>query len=85
MIQLGQKARDVISNFEGVVTGVAEYLTGCRQLLLSRGDDTGRPQGEWFDEDRLDLVDDARVELPGGTSRPAVATGGPQHTPPRRS
>ncbi|EPN30018.1 hypothetical protein A245_46208, partial [Pseudomonas syringae pv. actinidiae ICMP 19096] len=35
MIELGKKARDKISGFEGVITGRAQYLTGCDQYVLS--------------------------------------------------
>jgi hypothetical protein len=51
-LKLGDQARDPISGFEGTVTGRAEYLYGCVQVLLS-GSDDGKPIGEWFDEDRV--------------------------------
>lgn len=57
MINLGATAKDIITGFEGVVTGRASYLTGCDQYLVSpRGDKEAR----WFDEQRLE-VDEFRV------------------------
>ena len=34
-MNLGQKARDKITGFEGTIIGRAEYLTGCTQFCLA--------------------------------------------------
>ena len=52
---IGRKAKDKITGFEGILTGRAEYLTGCDQFLVQPavkkgGDYAG---GQWFDENRL--------------------------------
>jgi hypothetical protein len=54
-IQLGAKAKNVVSGFEGVLTGRAEYLTGCVQWLVSPGvDKDGKVvESHWLDEGRL--------------------------------
>lgn len=52
MIKLGATAKDVITGFEGVVTGRASYLTGCDQYLLSP---RGEKEARWFDGQRLEL------------------------------
>lgn len=46
---------DDVTEFSGVVTGRAEYSTGCRQYLVQPSiDDAGKWQeSHWFDEDRL--------------------------------
>ena len=32
--ELGQKVKDSITGFAGIVTGRAEYITGCHQILV---------------------------------------------------
>lgn len=81
MHQLGKKARDRITGFEGTLTGRAEYLTGCTQYALApRVGDDGKIQAtEWFDEGRIEVVGD-------GIAAAAVAgptNGGPQRDAPR--
>jgi hypothetical protein len=58
MIQLGVTVRDKITGFSGVVTGRAEYISGCTQCLVCPRvkDDGGMQDAHWFDEQRL-LVD----------------------------
>jgi hypothetical protein len=51
MIELGSFAKDRITKFEGVVTGHAEYITGCDQYLVSPQNPDKEPK--WFDEQRL--------------------------------
>jgi len=71
-IKLGDKVQDSISNFEGVVTGIAEYLYGCRQACVvskELGKD-GKTVSTWFDEQRL---------VPAGEAK--ATSGGPQDAP----
>lgn len=56
-IVLGEEYEDRISGFKGVATGIAEYLYGCRQVLLSKSG-TGEVVADWFDEQRL--IDERR-------------------------
>ena len=76
-IQLGNTYVDKLTGFTGVATGHCEYLTGCNQTLLQpRGADPNvRLASEWFDDQRLDLREDARVTLDNsetpGCDRPA--------------
>lgn len=60
MVKLGQKVKDKITKFEGTVTGRAEYLTGCAQVLVvpGIGADGAMRAAEWFDEQRLDVDTD---------------------------
>lgn len=74
-ILMGQKAKDVITGFQGIVTGKAQYITGCEQALLVP---PVKPDGEfvsgnWFDEDRLDLVDPLIPALPKTANGPDTA------------
>ena len=73
--EMGQKVKDVITGFSGVVTGKAQYITGCQQVLVvppvkSDGDSVS---GQWLDEDRLEVVDQSRIELPVTSSGPDMS------------
>lgn len=56
---LGRKAVDKITGFRGVITGHAEYLTGCDQYLIQPKTQGVKndiyPEAHWFDEGRLDI------------------------------
>lgn len=54
---LGKQGTDLITGFSGCITGIAEYLTGCRQfLLMPHGpDSTDLKSGHWFDESRITI------------------------------
>jgi hypothetical protein len=83
---LGLKARDKVTGFEGVVTTVSFDLYGCVQVVLTPGvgkDGTGTiPEGRWFDEKRLRVIDDTPVmkvptfvNVPGPAIKPAMPSG----------
>ena len=78
-ISNGQKVRDTISGFAGTVTGIAEYITGCRQMLvqpeLKENGDFTDPR--WFDEDRLEKLDSKPISL-------EIKTAGPDIPAPRK-
>lgn len=59
-IKLGVTARDKVTKFKGIVTGKCEYLTGCKQSLLvpQVKEDGGYVEGHWFDNDRLEIVEE---------------------------
>lgn len=69
-IKLGSLVRDKITNFTGVVTGHADYLTGCDQYIVQPKceNTTAYPEGKWFDEGRLEVlsVDDVTAEQVAG-------------------
>lgn len=66
--ELGSKAKDVITGFEGVVVARAEYLTGYNQALVqpTHLDNGKKVDCEWFDEQRLQRVDESLVTLDNG-------------------
>jgi len=66
MFELGTTAKDVITGFEGIVTGHVRYMTGCDQYLLQvKMTEKGKkPVPEWFDETRLVAVNKKKVTLP---------------------
>lgn len=55
MIRLGDKVKDSVSGFKGIVTGHARYLTGCDQYLVVAESPDGITisQSAWFNEDQL--------------------------------
>jgi L-rhamnose isomerase len=79
--ELGSTVRDIITSFEGVVTGRCQYLTGCTQYLVQPRGTAKAPAAEsrWLDEAKLSLVPGKkRVELN------ATPNGGPQRLEPPR-
>jgi hypothetical protein len=55
---IGDRVKDKITSFAGIVSGKCEYITGCKQCLVNPpvkadGDVIG---GQWFDEDRLEVL-----------------------------
>ena len=64
-IKLVQTVRDTITGFVGVVTGRAEYLTGCTQCVIvpTLGTDGNFRESCWFDEQRLVVLDAPIITL----------------------
>jgi hypothetical protein len=65
-IKLGQKARDVITGFEGIVLCITQHLTGCNQVCLlpqTLDKDGKRRDGEWFDDSRIQILDKTPLQL----------------------
>lgn len=63
-MKLGVTARDKITGFEGVVTGMAYYLTGCHQVLLQPAMSEGKwVESHWFDLQRLEVTNGEVVVL----------------------
>lgn len=74
MIKLGDRVKDSISGYEGVVIGKAEYLYGCVQILVQPESlqENGKPAASrWMDEQRF-------------TAESKAEAGGPQNSPPIR-
>lgn len=71
---LGLEGRDIITGFTGIITGRADYVTGCRQYCLQPACINGKfEQAQWFDEERVCISADPRARL-GLVSSPS---GGP--------
>lgn len=79
MIDLGQKAKDKITGFEGIITGRASYLYGCDQysLVPTVSQDGKIGDTQWFDEGRIEITGpgisaaSVQVDKPGGPNRDA--------------
>lgn len=74
---IGQKAKDKITGFQGILTGRASYLYGCDQYLINPPVDKEGKIGDacWFDEGRIEILgvgvtaESVSVEKPGGPNR----------------
>ena len=77
-VKLGDKVKDKLTKFTGIVTGRAEYLFGCVQLLVNPGVvKDGEPvAATWVDENRMVLVKSKAVDV-SLTPQQAGVTGGP--------
>ncbi len=55
---MGDKAKDIITGFDGFITCRIEFITGCNQYVLQpRVDKAGNlKEPQQFDENRLELV-----------------------------
>ena len=81
MANLGDKVKDRINGFTGIVTGRAEYLYGCVQVLVAPtviGKDGKHPDSVWLDEDRVAVT---KASVVGSPASAAVRAGGPQAYP----
>lgn len=59
---LGKKARDRVTNFEGIVTSVCFDLYGCVQVVVSPQLKDGKVEdGRWMDAKRLEITDNTPV------------------------
>jgi hypothetical protein len=74
MIELGNKAKDKITGFEGVLTARSQYITGCDQYAITaESEKKGQePVICWFDEGRIEILaesiapEDVQGEKNGG-------------------
>lgn len=74
-LDLGQRVKDTVTGFSGVITARCEYLTGCIQYSVTAEKlENGDSRQNWFDEDRL-------VALKGKINLAVKKNGGPQTTP----
>lgn len=81
-IQLGQRVRDTVSGFEGVVVCRAEWLNGCiRFSVQARVDKDGKlPELQWIDEPQCEALEDPPATNP---IRQPQRMGGPRNDPAR--
>ncbi len=75
-IELGMKAKDKITGFEGIITGHVKYLYGCDQYCLnSEAKDGKLSDSGYFDEGRIEVIgrgilpEEVKGEKNGGENR----------------
>ena len=78
--QLGDLARDKVTGFEGTITSITKFLTGCKQYgLTPLAMDNKVFSPECFDAPRLEILEKESVKTedvsdkkePGGPNRDA--------------
>jgi len=75
--------RDIVTGFTGTGIGYAVYATGCNQVALApRIDKDGkRLDAEWFDIERIEMVEEETVSV---SSSPSGGPSSRSETPPTR-
>jgi hypothetical protein len=57
VIELGLKAKDKITGFEGIITGRSQYLYGCDQYcIVPPAKESKMEDAQWFDEGRIQVL-----------------------------
>jgi hypothetical protein len=82
-VPLGARVKDLISGFTGIATGRTEYLYGCTQICVlpeRLGEKGERIEGEWFDEQRVEVVEERAIPV---STYSSAESGGPQRDAPR--
>ena len=69
MIEFGKTYRDMVTGFEGICTGMVEWLYGCKQFILSpKAENASKKESSsFFYERQLEYLDDGisdKVEAP---------------------
>ena len=64
--KIGDKLKDVVTDFEGICLGISLYATGCVHYGLQgpMAKDGSIPDWVWFDEMRLKLLKEKVVDFP---------------------
>ena len=58
-IELGDRVKDKVTGFKGIVTGITSWLNGCRRIGIQPEKlmTTGKPvEAEWFDEQQVLVI-----------------------------
>lgn len=86
-VELGDKVKDAITGYQGVVMGITAYITGCDHVAVlsqTKKKDDGKPvDWVWFDITRLAVVKKNVVKLPKEETAQRKP-GGPQPEAPQR-
>ena len=61
--EIGSKVKDKVSGIHGIITGRADYISGCNQYMVQpdctkqQTKDNTKSDAMWFDELRLEQLD----------------------------
>ena len=86
-IKNGMLAQDAVTKFQGRVMAISHYWTGCDLVLLVPEEldkDGKKPEGQWFDIERVAVLDDEIMDLPNLATQAAVSHHGADALPPVR-
>lgn len=64
-IEMGDRVKDTLSGFTGVVIARSEHMTGCNQLYVLPVSDKDNEvkEGHWFDVERIEKIEAAVIEV----------------------
>lgn len=78
MQNLGKRAKDKVTGFEGVIVAKIAYLFGCEQYGVAPASTDGKVNDTYyFDAGRVEIIGDGvspdavQIEKPGGVNRDA--------------
>ena len=77
-LKLGDKARDTISGFTGIIVAITDWLNGCRRITIAPQE---LKDGKRIDSDTFDCEQIERVEI--AAPKVTKPTGGPSISPVR--
>lgn len=85
MIKLGSRVRDIYTGFTGTAVARTEWLYGCSRIGIEPTTlKDGLPiEAQWFDEQRVEIIQEDRPLNVTALSSAAAAPGGPQRDPAR--
>ena len=64
-MKFGDKVRDKVTGFEGIVTGRVSYMTGCDQYAVTHeATAEGKTPCQWIDVACLEVIQEAAVFIP---------------------
>ena len=80
MIELGDKVKDMVTGFTGIVIAKTEWLNKCRRITVQSVQlQEGKPVTFEFDLEQLEVVEAGALRL-----EKELATGGPKDMMPTR-
>lgn len=79
-MKIGDRVKDKISGFQGIVTGIVDYISGCKQALVAPPVDKEKKlvESQWFDVQRLEVIKENAIKLENSK------TPGPDREAPKR-
>lgn len=83
-VSLGDKVRDEVTGFEGIVLGKSEFLYGCTRVGVQPklGSDGKIIEASWFDEPQLKVIKKAVIKK---QTKEQSEIGGPMPSVPTRN
>lgn len=85
-VKLGNKVKDRVTGFTGIVTGISRYLHGCDRALVESSEIVdGKYLDMAFDVTRLEVIENTSAEdFTNKVEEKKGKTGGPQKSIPGR-